>query len=146
MKFRAKPSRPNSKKLSVTVHAAGCSCVADGLSGYDLEASTVSEAIREVEASERDDALPDPTRGVKIKAAPCCVAPPLPTPEECENIIRTLGEALIKAERGLKGEYPWVLARNEKYSQKEAREAALGHIKIPLEMFYEFRDKFRSVG
>lgn len=73
MKFLALPSRPTSKCLTVTIHAADCPCVADRSRCYELKAETFVDAIKEVEAAERDDALPDPTRGIKVKTATCAI-------------------------------------------------------------------------
>lgn len=121
--FIAKPSDRRSKNLSVVVHAADCSCVADGRSQWKLEATTLEGALAEVAANERDEALPDPTRGVKISAAPCAAF--VEAPLTAEEMLQLARYALTCAERTLEGGYPWLLNK-PKFTQREAREACLG--------------------
>jgi hypothetical protein len=71
IKYCAKGSRPTSKKMAVTIHAAKCACVMgpnNGRNGYQwgLEANNLHDARLEVEHSESAT-----ERGIAVKIAPC---------------------------------------------------------------------------
>lgn len=72
MNFAAKMSH-TSQAIRISVHAAGCACLnmhGKKAPAWELEATTVEQALAEVRDSEDTEA-----RGIKVKAADCTKEP-----------------------------------------------------------------------